>query len=104
MAGFYFGSSSDYIEAISGGTGAASSIFPALDRCVCKYFSIRLRIIISKHCSVKSVNFIFRESEINSLSSDGIVPTSRPKGDITFENVLFSYPSRPTVTVSSLLL
>lgn len=32
VTGFYFGSSAAYTEAIAGGTGAASSIFPVLER------------------------------------------------------------------------
>lgn len=74
MAGFFFGSSSDYFESVSSGTGAAASIFPVLDR----------------------------ESEINSMSIDGVVPTNRPSGDIEFHNVSFSYPTRATVNVSKM--
>lgn len=76
MAGFYFGASSDYIESVTGGTGSAASIFPVLDR----------------------------ESEINSMSEEGRMPSSRPTGDLKFHRVTFSYPTRPTVNVIKSLL
>lgn len=39
-----------------------------------------------------------KQAAINSMSEEGIIPDA-PRGDIRFENVQFSYPTRPDVRV-----
>jgi ABC-type multidrug transport system fused ATPase/permease subunit len=41
-----------------------------------------------------------RNSEIDSFSETGLKPQKRAIGEIEFDNVEFSYPSRPDVPVS----
>ena len=57
-----------------------------------------ITVSIGRGAAFEIYNTIDRRSEVDSLSEAGLKPDSC-KGDITFKNIKFSYPSRPGVQI-----
>lgn len=71
MGAFNIGQSASYFEAFAVGRGSAAIIYSIIDRV----------------------------PEIDSYSETGKKPSQRSRGELTFRNVEFNYPSRPEVQV-----
>lgn len=54
---------------------------------------------LARGAAASIFNLIDREPAIDSLNEEGKVPEGGAEGDIIFNDVRFSYPSRPDVTV-----
>lgn len=52
----------------------------------------------ARHAAKLALKIINRKSKIDSMSEDGLIPSSL-KGEIQFLNVRFKYPSRPNLTI-----
>lgn len=86
------GGLSSFYSEMNRGLGASTRLWELLDR-------VPQIPVSGEECIFVSCRALYLDFTHKSYFSGGIIPHGEVHGDIIFKNVVFSYPSRPEMTV-----